>query len=80
MTKREKLVLKFKNNPVSLKYSEIEILLLSIWFIKIDAKWSHVNFKINKLKFDIIIPLHNNECKDFYKKQIIKTLITYNLI
>jgi len=80
MTRREKLILKFKNNPVSLKYSEIEILLINIWFIKVDAKWSHIKFKNTKLKFDIILPLHNNECKDFYKKQVFKILLTYNLI
>jgi predicted RNA binding protein YcfA (HicA-like mRNA interferase family) len=80
MTKNEKLILKFKNNPISLKYIEIENLLLQLWFDKIDAKWSHVKFKNKLLKNDIILPLHNNDCKDFYKKQLLKNLITYNLI
>jgi len=71
MTKKEKLVLKFKNNPISLKYIEIENLLQELWFEKINAKWSHIKFKHKKL---------NNDCKDFYKKQLQKTLIFYSLI
>ena len=80
MTQKEKIILKFKNNPVCLKYSELERLLLDIWFEKIKAKWSHIKFKNKLLKSDIIIPIHNNDCKDFYKKQVLKILLTYNLI
>ena len=74
MTKKDKLIEKFKNNPWSLQFSEIQIILIDLWFEKIEAKWSHVKFKNKFLKNDIIIPLHNNDCKDFYKKQTFKIL------
>jgi predicted RNA binding protein YcfA (HicA-like mRNA interferase family) len=74
MTKKEKLIQKFKNNPWSLKIWEIEIILRDLWFERIEAKWSHVKFKNKNLLNDIIIPLHNNDCKDFYKKQTYKVL------
>jgi len=80
MTKKEKLILKFKNNPIALKFYEIELVLIDLWFERIDAKWSHVKFKNKILKSDIIIPVHNNDCKDFYKKQVLKTLKFYSLI
>jgi len=80
MTQKEKIVVKFKNNPTSLKYNEIKTLLFSLWFEQIDAKWSHVKFKKKWLSSDIVLPIHNNDCKDFYKKQTLKNLTAYNLI
>lgn len=74
MTKKEKLIEKFKNNPWSLKFWEIKIILKNLWFEKIEANWSHTKFKNKILINDIIIPVHNNDCKDFYKKQILKIL------
>jgi predicted RNA binding protein YcfA (HicA-like mRNA interferase family) len=43
-------------------------------FSEISTKGSHVKFKHPKLDHDLVIPVHNNECKDFYKKQA-KSLI-----
>jgi len=74
MTKKEKLIEKFKNNPWNLKFWEIEIILKDLWFDRIEAKWSHTKFKNKDLKNDVIIPVHNNDCKDFYKKQTLKIL------
>ena len=80
MTKKQKLFDKFIQNPESIKYKELNAILENLWFLKIDAKWSHVKFKHVKIKNDIIIPVHNNECKDFYKKQTYKILKSNSLI
>lgn len=80
MTKKEKLFDKFIQNPESIKYRELNTILENLWFLKIEAKGSHVKFKHVKIKNDIIIPVHNNECKDFYKKQTYKILKNNSLI
>jgi len=72
MSQIEKLVAKFLNNPTSLKYSQIEKILLNFNFKKIQAKGSHIKYKHNHLNKDLIIPIHNNDCKDFYKNLIAK--------
>lgn len=74
MTKKEKLYFKFQRNPVSLSFQEIEKILLDLGFIKIEAKGSHKKFKHTLLERDIIVPVHNQDCKDFYKKMIYKTI------
>ena len=78
MTSIKKLFDKFLNYPPGLRYNEIERLLLYIGFQRIVAKGSHVKFKHYKLENDLIIPVHNNDCKNFYKiyaAKIIKKLI-----
>ena len=74
MSKIEKLVDKFFKNPTSLKYPDIEKILIYFGFEKINAKGSHVKFKHPKLQNDIVIPVHNKECKGFYKNQISKQI------
>ncbi len=74
MTGKEKLLNKFFAYPQSLKYREIEFLLLENGFQKIEAKGSHKKFKHNLLSKDLIIPIHNNDCKIFYKKYAKKLL------
>jgi len=78
MASIENLVLKFLSRPESLKYHQIERVLLHLGFFKIYAKGSHVKFKHQLLEKDLIIPVHNNDCKNFYKKlacKIIKNCI-----
>ncbi len=72
MTKKEKLLEKFMNTPSSLQYSDIEKILLSKGFEKIPAKGSHQKFKHPSLTSDLIIPIHNGDCKEFYKKLAMK--------
>jgi len=69
MTKIDKIIEQLLNRPTSLRYAEIEKALLYLGFEKIEAKGSHKKFKHSLLKYDLIIPIHNNDCKDFYKKQ-----------
>ena len=79
MTKRDEIIQKFINNPVSLKYNQIEQVLVSLGFEKIVIKGSHRKFKHHSLDRDLIIPVHNNECKSFYKKLIAKTIKQFKL-
>ncbi len=69
MTKIQKKVEKFFKNQTSCKYSELKEILLHFGFEKITTKGSHVKYKHSGLRSDLIIPVHNSECKDFYKKQ-----------
>ena len=74
MTSIEKLLLKFLNNPVGVRYSEVERLMLNLGFEGLQAKGSHVKFKHRLLERDLIIPVHNNDCKDFYKVYVAKVI------
>lgn len=78
MTKKAKLSIKFSRNPAALTYLQIEKLLLNVGCEKVQAKGSHVKFKYPGHKPDLIIPVHNNDCKPFYKTiayQFIKDLL-----
>ena len=78
MTKIKKIIHQFLNRPTSLRYSEIEKILKYLEFEIIMAKGSHKKFKHSSLVTDLVIPVHNNDCKDFYKTQaakIVKKLI-----
>jgi predicted RNA binding protein YcfA (HicA-like mRNA interferase family) len=74
MSKIEKKVEKFLKNPLSFKYADIEIILIYFGFEKINAKGSHIKFKHFKLSRDLVIPVHKNECKDFYKFEVKKRI------
>lgn len=74
MVGKEKVLLKFLNNPSCLNYLKIERLLLQLGFEKIEAKGSHKKFKHPQLINDLIIPVHNNDCKEFYKNLAAKTI------
>jgi len=74
MTQIDKLLSKFKKGPDSVSYRDLERILLSLGFEKINTKGSHVKFKKEGLISDIVIPVHKNECKDFYKKQTYKQI------
>lgn len=69
MSKNENLIKKFQQNPTSCRYLEIQNILIYFGFEKINAKGSHVKFKHPDLIYDFVIPVHGNECKDFYKKE-----------
>jgi predicted RNA binding protein YcfA (HicA-like mRNA interferase family) len=75
MSRIEKLLSKFQSKPDSVRYADIENILLYVGFVKIEAKGSHVKFKHRLLTYDIVIPIHNGECKPFYKKQLLKQIL-----
>jgi predicted RNA binding protein YcfA (HicA-like mRNA interferase family) len=68
MSKFGKLLLRFLVNPASLKFRQIEKLLLKLGCEKIQAKGSHVKFKHPLVKNDLIFPLHGCDCKKDYKE------------
>ena len=70
----KKKIEKFLKNPRTSKYSDIALILSHFGFEKISTKGSHVKFKHQSLPNDLIIPVHNNECKDFYKIEISKII------
>lgn len=74
MGKRKKLLEKFIKNPGSVKYKDLEKILLDCDFIKIEAKGSHKKFKHELLGHDLIIPVHNRDCKNFYKNYVANVL------
>lgn len=80
MTKKEKLLNKFLNHPEALRYSELCLVLSALGFEEIRAKGSHVKWKHPLLGQDLIFPIHNHDCKDFYKKQALKILKTHKLL
>lgn len=75
MTQKQKLVEIFRVNPGSLKFNQIASVLEHFGFIMVQAKGSHVKFKHQKMSSDLIIPVHNGDCKDFYKKAALKKVI-----
>jgi len=79
MTKIEKTVRKFLSRPESLPYFEIEKVLGFFGFDLIPAKGSHKKFKHPSLEHDLVIPVHNNDCKNFYKIQASKIVKEYIL-
>ncbi len=79
MTKLNKIFKKFFNNPQSLQFKEIERLLIACGCVKIAAKGSHVKFKHPLATADLIFPIHNGDCKDFYKKNALKFIINNKL-
>jgi len=70
MSQMEKLLKRFLLKPESIHYSDLERILVSLGFEKIRAKGSHVKWKHHQLRNDIVIPVHRNECKEFYKQQV----------
>ncbi len=74
MSQIEKLIEKFEKRPESLFYRDLSRVLTSLGCTEVQAKGSHVKWKHVELQADIIIPVHNNECKDFYKRQTRKML------
>jgi len=79
MTKEEKLILKFKASPQSI--SLVDLLKLMEWLgIEIvQGKGSHIVCKMEK-EILIVIPVHQNDCKPFYKKKSLKILLSHNLL
>lgn len=72
MSQREKLLKKFADNPSKIRYLDIKKILLLLGFENIPTQGSHVKWKHHGMSHDIVIPVHNNECKNFYKEQVYK--------
>ena len=80
MTKLEKLQRQFKERPTSVKYPQLEKLLLALGFTKRHGKGSHVKFYHAGAQLNLIVAVHNNDCKPVYKEAALKELLRYGLI
>jgi predicted RNA binding protein YcfA (HicA-like mRNA interferase family) len=69
MSKKDKLVDKFIKNPASIKLAQLLTILEDHGFEIVQAKGSHIKCKHARIPKDLIIPVHDNDCKDFYKIQ-----------
>ena len=69
MTQKQKLIEMFFKNPSSLKFKQVVIVLEEFGFALVHARGSHTKFKHPKLPYDFVIPVHNGDCKTFYKKK-----------
>jgi predicted RNA binding protein YcfA (HicA-like mRNA interferase family) len=69
VTQKQKLQDKFIKNPESVSYKNLLKVLLDVGFVQVSVKGSHVKFKHLALPHDLVIPVHNNECKPFYKRE-----------
>lgn len=74
MTRLEKLLNKFLENPQSLKFKKIEKLMLNFGFQKTRINGSHHQFDQPYTKQSISIPIHNDDCGKIYKFRIAKLL------
>lgn len=70
MTQQEKILETFLKNPTSLRARDIIKILTKAGFTFRDAKWSHEIYQ--KWKHTITLPIHNNDCKNTYKKKALK--------
>ena len=72
MTRIDKLINRFLDNPRSLHFMKIEKLLLHLGFHRTKIKGSHYQYDHLSTRRSISIPIHNNDCKDIYKTEIAK--------
>lgn len=74
MGRKEKLLRKFLENPDSLSHRQIEGILLRMGFEMTVGKGSHMVFRYKELGIKISIPVHNNDCKKYYKRKAAKII------
>jgi len=79
MTNKEKLIEKFKKIPQSVSFSDLMKIMQWCGIESVKGKGSHFVFK-NETETIITIPLHNNDCKPFYRKLTLKLLKSKNLL
>jgi predicted RNA binding protein YcfA (HicA-like mRNA interferase family) len=73
MWNKEKLLKKLENTPQNVRYKEIEALFRNNDFEIIEWKGSHkkIIYKKNFTKC-VTVSLHNNDCKVWYKKDLVE--------
>lgn len=81
MSKEQKLLHKFQQNPQQLSYQEIEKVLLYLGAQKMPlVRGSHVKFRFPGLPRPLIISKHGKDCSDDQKRFTLKTLKFYNIL
>ncbi|NIA01796.1 MAG: addiction module toxin, HicA family [Nitrospirae bacterium] len=75
MTRKDRLLKKFLKNPDSLKFNEIEKLLLHFGYRRVRINGSHYRYR-HRLSRDLLtFPVHHNNCKRKYKIELVKLII-----
>jgi predicted RNA binding protein YcfA (HicA-like mRNA interferase family) len=74
LSRKEKLIKKFLENPGGLKVWEVGRILMWFGFERVEAKGSHVKFKHVFRNVELSIPVHGGDCKRYYKIKISKLL------
>lgn len=72
MTSINRLFSRLLLNPTSLRYTQIERLLLHFGCQKIQGKGSHVKFRHPAIKEILTFSVHNNDCLNVYKREAVK--------
>lgn len=70
MGKQEKRIEQLLKNPNALTYDEIESLFRNENFEIQRWKWSHKHIYHKKSKEFAVVPIHNWDCKPYYKDQL----------
>jgi predicted RNA binding protein YcfA (HicA-like mRNA interferase family) len=74
MTRIEKLLKKFLKNPTSLRFNQIEKILLRFGFSLISIRGSHRKYRHLEFGHSEIVPVHEGDCPKIYKMRIAKII------
>jgi len=72
MTKREKLLERMRRNPQSIRFDEIETLLLSLGFVKRQKGSSHAVFTLGS--YQVVVPFRKPTIKPVYVQLVLALL------
>jgi len=73
MSQLEKLIEKIKNAKASVRFVDLEKILLHAGYERLRQKGSHVHFR-KAGALSLTIPVHNNKVKKVYAKEVINLL------
>ncbi len=72
MTKRDKLIERVRRNPRSIRFDEIETLLLSLGFVKRQRGSSHAMFTLDG--YQVVVPYRKPTVKPVYVQLVLALL------
>jgi len=72
MTKRDKLIERMRRNPRSIRFDEIETLLLSLGFVKRQKGSSHAMFTLRS--YQVVVPFRKPTVKPVYVQLVLALL------
>lgn len=73
MTKRQKLIDRIKENPHKVRFAQLENLLSSFNFIKLDQRGSHVAYRHRDGRTVVIVRPHGNY-KECCRSDVVKAI------
>lgn len=81
MTRIDKLLNRFLENPQSLKFKKIRKILQNFGYKRVSVDGSHHKFVNLSTNIKFTIPVHNNDCRKVYKidvAKLIRNILTNN--